>query len=377
MSDPPGNCPANCHLISLFSGAGGLDLGFEQAGFHAHLALDVDPVAVDTYNWNRERRRIARFADLPAVAPRTIRRWWRDAVGPDAAPVGVIGGPPCQSFSVSNSRRLQDDPRAQLPLTYAKILKSLNQYYDLEFFLFENVAGLGHKRNNESLAMFVDAFAEAGFKSLAFTRDAAQFGVPQYRNRMFIVGLNNRRWSSIDLVPPEGDDSIATVREAIGGLPDPLHFARKNCSPQQHGLHPNHWCMKPRSAKFSDGSLESRHIAGRSFRKLKWDDRSWTVAYGHREVHVHPNGCRRLSVYEAMLLQGFPPSYELRGTLSDQIRLVSDAVPPPLAFALAQWIAGLLKTGPERANAQQSESGQLLQSGLWGVHTVAPRSTRP
>lgn len=76
---------------------------------------------------------------------------------------------------------------------------------------------------------------------------------------------------------------------------------------------------------------------------LAWDKPSCTVAYGNREVHVHPTGTRRLSVYEAMLLQGFPPSYKLTGTLSDQIRQISDAVPPPLAKSLAQSIYSFLE----------------------------------
>jgi len=100
--------------------------------------------------------------------------------------------------------------------------------------------------------------------------------------------------------------------------------------------------MVPRSDRIFDGSLKEGEIKGRPFRVLKWDAPSWTVAYGHREVHVHPNTKRRLSVYEAMLLQGFPPEYELCGTLSDQIRLVSDAVPPPLAQGLANSIIDVL-----------------------------------
>ena len=96
--------------------------------------------------------------------------------------------------------------------------------------------------------------------------------------------------------------------------------------------------MRPRSSRFSNGTLKQGEIRGRPFRVLDWDEPSWTVAYGHREVHIHPNGKRRLSVYEAMLLQGFPPEYVLSGTLSDQIRMVSDAVAPPVAKALAQAI---------------------------------------
>jgi len=92
-------------------------------------------------------------------------------------------------------------------------------------------------------------------------------------------------------------------------------------------------------------------MMGRCFRVLNWDRPSWTVAYGHREVHIHPNGHRRLSVYEAMLLQGFRPDYRLMGTLSDQIRLVSDAVPPPLAGKVAKAIRERLFDAPQITSA--------------------------
>jgi A/G-specific adenine glycosylase len=106
--------------------------------------------------------------------------------------------------------------------------------------------------------------------------------------------------------------------------------------------------MTPRSRRFRDGSLKQAGINGRPFRVLAWNEPSWTVAYGHREVHIHPTGSRRLSVYEAMRLQGFPAHYELRGTLSDQFRLVSDAVPPPLGHALGKAITQTLKFAAQR-----------------------------
>jgi endonuclease III len=119
----------------------------------------------------------------------------------------------------------------------------------------------------------------------------------------------------------------------LAGLPKPTSF-RRDLAPEDIEFHPNHWAMNPRSAKFQNGI----HGDGRSFRRLKWDRPSFTVAYGNREVHVHPNGKRRLSVFEAMRLQGFPEFYVLCGTLSEQITQVSDALPPPLAAALAESI---------------------------------------
>jgi DNA (cytosine-5)-methyltransferase 1 len=101
--------------------------------------------------------------------------------------------------------------------------------------------------------------------------------------------------------------------------------------------------MKPKSSKFQNGSLVEGHNGGRSFRVLSWKKPSWTVAYGNREIHIHPSGKRRLSIYEAMLLQGFPKRYQLFGTLTEQVKQVSDAVPPPLAAALARSLRQFLK----------------------------------
>jgi endonuclease III len=124
-----------------------------------------------------------------------------------------------------------------------------------------------------------------------------------------------------------------TVRDAIGALPVPAFFQR-NLNPAEIPHHQNHWTMNPKSPKFSNGFEKS----GRSFRKLSWDQPSPTVAYGHREMHVHPSGTRRVSIFEAMLLQGFPSTYQLLGNFSEQVEQVSNAVPPPLASALARSI---------------------------------------
>ena len=96
--------------------------------------------------------------------------------------------------------------------------------------------------------------------------------------------------------------------------------------------------MQPKSEKFRNGKLKAGENRGRSFRVLSWDKPSWTVAYGHREIHIHPDGKRRLSVYEAMLLQGLPAWYRLTGNLSAQVQQVSDTVPRQLAAALARRI---------------------------------------
>ena len=118
----------------------------------------------------------------------------------------------------------------------------------------------------------------------------------------------------------------------IGLLPEPQFF-KKNLRPENIPVHVNHWTMQPKSPRFSNP--DGQYPDGRSFKRLTWEGPSRTIAFGHREIHIHPDGRRRLSIYEAMLLQGFPENFVLKGNLSEQVEQVSNAVPPPLARCIA------------------------------------------
>ena len=320
-------------VISLFCGAGGLDTGFLQAGFVPIIAVDASTAACQTYEKNHPGVTVL-AADLGELTAESIAQSIHDRAD-GCSPLGVIGGPPCQAFSRSNGYKKANDPRAKLSERYASLLGDLNELFNLDFFVFENVLGLRHVQHLEQFNKFKRMFAGAGFTIFEGELDAKDFGVPQTRKRVFIVGLNSKKYPQAEFYFPSATEATPlTVRDAIGGLPAPAYF-RRGIRVDEIPFHPNHWCMKPQSSKFFDGSLEEGTIKGRPFRVLHWDRPSWTVAYGNREVHVHPTGLRRLSVYEAMRLQGFPKRYELRGTLSDQIRMVSDSVPPPLAHALS------------------------------------------
>ena len=366
-------------VLSLFCGAGGLDLGFEEAGFQPLVALDNASAAVESYNINRPGRgQPAKIVDLATTHPDGIIDWWQELAGDGIAPVGIIGGPPCQAFSVANVHKSPHDPRAELALDYARIFEAFHRKFNLDFFVFENVAGLARKPHKTAMTVLVRCFEETGFDVVPLFLDAVDFQVPQYRRRLFFVGFNKQQFRAADFQEPRGKQHKATVREAIEGLPDPMFFSRQ-ARPSDIGLHPNHWCMNPRSVKFRNGAIKSGEMKGRSFRRLAWDAPSWTVSYGHREVHVHPIGDRRLSVYEAMLIQGFPHNYQLSGTLSQQIELVSDAVPPPLARALGEAVKEFLIADGlvEVDDIQPGRNGHCSQLGLEGLQTIAPRSTRP
>jgi DNA (cytosine-5)-methyltransferase 1 len=142
-------------------------------------------------------------------------------------PVGVIGGPPCQAFSLSNGYKKEGDPRAELPRHYATILKELNTEYAIDFFVFENVLGLKHRRHSAVFAQFKRLFAGAGFSIFEGELDAADFGVAQNRRRVFVVGINRKKYPTLQFSFPIGDSaSRLTVREKIGNLAPPVFFKR-------------------------------------------------------------------------------------------------------------------------------------------------------
>lgn len=327
-------------VISFFSGCGGFDLGFASSGFSIGLALDVDAIAVESYNHNRDKE-VCHIADLAETNPEVIIKMFRENNG-SVSPRGVIGGAPCQTFSNGNVHFNGDDARHLLPRRYACILRVLNDNYDLDFFVFENVKGIISPKHEKEYTTIKRLFARAGFKLFEGELDAADFGVAQHRCRVFIVGFNKTKYPNIEFKFPAAETSVPlTVASRLKGLPQPLLFKR-GTHKEEIVFHPNHWTMYPRSRKFTDGSLNEGQKKGRSFRVLEWGKPSMTVAYGNREIHIHPDANRRLSVYEAMLLQGFPENYELLGTLSDQIRQVSDAIPPQLGAALGKAIHNTL-----------------------------------
>jgi DNA (cytosine-5)-methyltransferase 1 len=317
-------------LLSLFSGIGGLDQGFSDAGFITELAVDNDLESVKTFAFNHPESVVVR-EDVNRIDIEKLD----EIMGYELKPVGVVGGPPCQSFSVSNVYQRVNDPRHGLSESYANLLSMLNDRNPIKFFLFENVPGLLGRNHIAKYNHFKKLFKRAGFEIREALLNALDYGVPQDRPRVIIVGINQELNPGRVWIPPEPVSRTPnTVRGSIYGLPEPVYNS-KGLDPDQFAVHPNHWCMVPKSAKFNSPLNIPGNTYGRSFRRLSWDQPSWAVAYGHREVHVHPDGHRRLSVYEAMLLQSFPKKYRLTGNISAQIRLISEAVPPLMAYHLA------------------------------------------
>ncbi|WP_080517716.1 DNA cytosine methyltransferase [Cereibacter sphaeroides] len=323
-------------IVSLFCGCGGLDLGFEQAGFNTVYAADLRSPAVSSFNHNRAPRDVARVSDVRILSAASISKCI-----PDAKVDGFIGGPPCQSFSRGNRSKKANDPRTDLVSKFFDV--ALDWHINkcpLKFIVMENVPEIGRYADGSLMQGEVRRLKENGFSVDIMILQASDFGTPQRRKRFFLVACN-RIQQRTPFAAVESEVKDRTVRSAIFGLPQPLTFSERG-GRAEIPYHPNHWCMTPRSRKFFDGSLLTGRSTGRSFKTLSWDKPSYTVSYGHREVHIHPDCGRRLSVHEALLLQGFPAHYELLGSMSDQFSQVSEAVPPTMARGVALGIRSCL-----------------------------------
>jgi len=315
-------------IVSLFSGAGGLDWGFHQEGFDIPLAIDVSAAAIRTHRKNFSNTH-SLAADLIELGPKGVLDLVKKQI-PVKTRIGIIGGPPCQGFSRANTSARSDDPRNQLPSLYLDIVRQLKKHYSVEFVVFENVLGIRDKKHAATYHSILSGLDELGFNVSEKELCSLDFGVPQNRRRIVLSAMRKRRGYS--KVLPQKSPGVFTVRQAIGSLASPAFFAR-DLDPAEIPVHRNHWTMQPKSPRFLNPG-EPRG-EGRSFKQLSWDKPSPTIAFGHREIHVHPSGTRRLSIYEAMLLQGFPNEFILEGNLSEQVAQVSNAVPPPLARSIA------------------------------------------
>jgi hypothetical protein len=210
-------------VVSLFCGPGGFDVGFEQAGFTPVLAIDAAAAACKTFKYNHSTATVLK-RDL-ATAPQGYVVERLRELPDNPIPVGVIGGPPCQAFSLSNGYKTESDPRAELPRHYAAALKELNKEYRIDYFVFENVLGLKHLRHHAVFEQFKRLFASAGFTIFEDELDAVDFGVAQVRKRVFIVGFNKDKYPNLQFSFPSGWKHRATYfGYGYGGVGYPRHF---------------------------------------------------------------------------------------------------------------------------------------------------------
>ncbi|MHC5530546.1 DNA cytosine methyltransferase [Priestia megaterium] len=312
-------------VVSLFAGAGGLDTGLEMAGFKTIWANEIDKDACETYIANHPDTYVER-GDIRNVK-----------VFPKADL--VVGGYPCQGFSLAGNR-LMTDERNFLYREFVRCLRQVNP----KFFIAENVKGMLTMGGGRIVEAMVEDFKSQGYEVTYHLVNAKDYGVPQDRERVFIIGVRidiaNEYKFKYELPHPTHGDGLdrqkpyVTLKDAIGHL-----------KPTEIG-------------EVYESSFSSRFLSRN--RKRRWDEVSFTIQASGRHAPLHPSGepmvklgkdewilpetseHRRLSAVEVALIQTFPANYVWKGSLGTIYKQVGNAVPCLLAKAVAQPLAKFL-----------------------------------
>jgi len=319
-------------IVSLFAGAGGLDLGFERAGFDIIWANEYDKDIWETYEKNFPNTKLDR---------RSITEISSDEI-PDCD--GIIGGPPCQSWSEAGAQRGLADHRGQLFFEFIRILREKKPL----FFLAENVSGMLQKRHNDALMYIIQLFENSGYNVNFKLLNAVDYEVPQDRKRVFFIGL--RKDLNKVFVFPSPSNKRLVLKDAIWDLKDSAIPAKKgNYTNGDKCIIPNHEYM---IGGFSTIYMSRNRVRG-------WDEPSFTIQAGGRHAPIHPQApkmifveknrrifapgyehlYRRLTVRECARIQTFPDSHIFYyKKVSAGYKMVGNAVPVNLAYFLAKRI---------------------------------------
>lgn len=337
--------PREYTVVSLFSGGGGLSLGFAEAGFRIILNSDSEAESQNTLKLN--------WPDIPFLYQdiRTITEQQLHQIIGFKNPDIIIGGPPCQGFSNMGDKS-GSDPRNYLIEAYTRIVSWLKP----SCVLIENVAGIHSLHGGKFYNYICNSLADLGYNVYSTILDAVNYGVPEKRRRLFIFATRLDNGFSF---PEPSRESIGrliartTVREAIMNLVG------------REGLVPNHLTLKHSEKVIARYSLipeggklpppeklpeEIRRINfGNTYERLKRDAPSSTMVPGNNAFPIHPVLNRSLTPREAARIQSFPDEHVFTGTRARQCQLVGNAVPPLLAANIAKSILKHLE-GSSAAN---------------------------
>lgn len=357
--------PNRFSAIDLFAGAGGLSLGLQRANFNVLLAVENDPVAATTYENNLGPHVVV--ADLHTYSSAELLKAAKLKVGECDL---LAGGPPCQGFSVQ--RRGEDkDMRNELVLQFARMVEEVRP----KLFLMENVSGLMSKRGRSFLDQLISKVTSFGYTVQLKKMEAADYGVPQYRSRVILVGQrHDANLSPFKFPDPTTrPDEYVTVRDAIGDLESPP----VDGSP--HPSIPNH----ARESRMSEKNIERlRHVpqgGGREDLPLHLQLPCHVNNPSHRHVDVygrlhferpsgtitarfdsftrgrfaHPIEHRSITLREGARLQTFPDHFRFVGSREEVARQIGNAVPVLLAESLGLALAKCLSSGNEAIRPEQ------------------------
>lgn len=341
------------NAIDLFSGAGGLHLGFERAGYSIKLCIDNDALVERTHKRN--------FPNIPFInddireVPASIIKTYLNSETVDV----VIGGPPCQGFSTIGKRvssnpsiRAKHDPRNELVLTYAKLIRELRP----KFIVMENVKGILTSSGGEYLKKVLQLLREAGYDAQYKLINMADYGVPEIRERVIILG--NRVGLPVDFPAPDHSDNPKD-----GLLPwNNCWDAIKDLIDMEDTPEFNHVALKhtekniarykliPEGGRLPEDALPPelyRKNFGNTYKRLSRTRPALTMVPGNDAFPIHPVLHRSLTVREAARIQTFPDSIIFEGNRRQQGHQVGNAVPPMFSEKLANFITKQIQKAKE------------------------------
>ncbi len=327
------------NILSLFSGCGGLDLGFEKAGFNIPIANEFDKTIWATFKINHPKTRLIE-GDIRNI---------KDSDLPEDID-GIIGGPPCQSWSEAGTRRGINDDRGKLFLEYIRILKLKRPL----FFLAENVSGMLANRHSEAVKNILILFDEAGYNVSMYSANAKDYGVAEERKRVFYIGF--RKDLNIEYTFPSGstkdDAKKLTLKDVISDLQDTAIPAAHNNHHNPSAINNNEYFVGDYSPIF----MSRNRVKG-------WDEQAFTVQASGRQCQLHPQAptmikvsenkrefvkgkehlYRRMTVREVARIQGFPDDFKfIYDNINDGYKMIGNAVPVNLAYEIAVSIKNAL-----------------------------------
>ncbi len=321
-------------LISLFAGCGGLDLGFKKAGFEIVWANEYDKTIYPTHNLNFPETKMdtRSIRDIPSSElPLEVD--------------GVIGGPPCQSWSEAGKGLGIKDQRGQLFYEYIRVIKQVRP----KFFVAENVSGILHAKHHQAVENIISAFKELGYNVNYQLVNANDFEVPEDRLRVIFVGYRQDITNKVFHLTPL-DKKRLTLRDCIWNLKDNAKPAKdKNKTNGNNLAVPNN--------EYMTGGFSTIYMSRNRVRN--WDEPSFTIQAGGRHAPIHPqapkmievgkdkrefvkgkeNLYRRLSIRECARIQTFPDDFIFKyENLADGYKMIGNAVPVNLAYYIAKQI---------------------------------------
>ncbi|MCL2410884.1 MAG: DNA cytosine methyltransferase [Treponema sp.] len=340
--------------VDSFSGAGGLSLGFSDAGLDILMSFDIEKKCIETLQSN------PKYVKHPAICD-DIKNMFDgrllDIIGLKQGELFLLaGGPPCQGFSVQRIGE-DSDNRNELVLLYGKLIDEIRPM----FFVMENVSGIQGKRGKLILNQLIDMIESIGYSVHKKLVDASDFGVPQRRKRMILVGERSDIGSSYKFPEPTSEKN--TVRETIAFLPPPpedgtshpdypMHrrdrLSPKNLQRIQAVQQGQGRDYLPANLLADCHKIDSAVIGHRNvYGRMAWDDVAPTITARFdsftRGLFGHPDQPRSISLLEGALLQTFPPDFIFKGTKIEIARQIGNAVPPKLAKAIGESIIDYYK----------------------------------